>query len=102
MFPRGTTATECRRGSYTERERNKYIKGEERRERGSEAADTEIKHIESEMKECRLSTSHLSTSRSSFLSASLLFFLPVSFSAAGVSFAFVQRDRTCCFLYDVI
>lgn len=33
MFPRGTTVTECRRGSYTERERNKYIKGEERKER---------------------------------------------------------------------
>lgn len=47
MFPRGTTATECRRGSYTERERNKYIKGEERRgERGSEAADRDKTHRE--------------------------------------------------------
>lgn len=31
MFPRGTTATECRRGSYAERERDKYIQRERAR-----------------------------------------------------------------------
>lgn len=49
MFPRGTTATECRRGSYAERERNKYIQRERARLRVC-YTHRDMKHTEPELR----------------------------------------------------